>query len=186
VTHRLYLAADNIFLKAAKDSLEKLTPSNRISSNNILHGSIIIITCTCAIEAFVNNVFNMKKLLIHYDELKLLSKIETIHNLHSSNISWGENPYQTAKELISLRNWIIHFKESRFKGLVNTDLQWVSDNVNKPPQRNPIKIFSVESCTSYYNETRHLIVATAKIAGLHELYYDFAENEKYSSGIMLE
>lgn len=174
MTYRVYMLADNIFLSIARNALEQL--SDKQNKSNILHGTSVVINSVMAVEAFINKTYIKKTKLKCYDELRLLGKIETLHNLNSSEVNWGGNPYQTFKELVTIRNWLVHFKDPNV-GLINSASDWVKDSMNNKPRLDPFEVLKKEHCIRYFNETKKLIVDIGEVSLMPANDYKFAKTE---------
>jgi len=80
--------------------------------------------------------------------------------------------------IVVVRNWLIHYKDEKL-GLAGCEGQWITDKYNFPPKYDPFHIFKKETCEIYYNATRQIVIALAKVAKLDESEYIFAETENY-------
>lgn len=181
MTHRVIMNADNIFLGLAKKALEDMENNGDNFEEELMMGVNVVITCVTAIEAFTNKVFIKHLHFKCYDDLKLISKIASIHDLKNSAINWGINPYQTFKRLVTVRNWLIHFKNTNI-GLLGADNTWTKDPLlgnNNQPKIDPFTDLNRRSCREYYTECRNLIIDLGKVANLPYQDYEFAINEKY-------
>jgi hypothetical protein len=140
--------------------------------------AVSIIACAAALEAMLNSMLARSGKLPAFDELRLRSKLETIAHWGGRKIDWGSKPWQDITRLIAIRNRLAHYKEAEL-GLMNTAMQWVVDDVNKPPKIDPMEELQYETVRRYYDAVRAGLKALAKWASLEELEYSFLETEEY-------
>lgn len=183
MTFNVQMKLDNIFLNSAKLALENMDESSvfdKEDNKNLLYGSNVIISCLSCLEGFINNLFICKTNIKAYDQLRLEGKIETLYNIKLLEVDWGKNPYQTFKELISIRNWLIHYKES-YIGFLGSENDWIKHNYRNIPSnnKNPIRIFTKENCKKYYEQTKQIILDLAQLFRLEECEYNFALKEEF-------
>ena len=141
MTFRVYFYAEQAFLSFVKKSIYSQCESQ---NDDIELGAVCVFACAAALEATVNSLLKNDKRLIHFDELKLASKIDTIASLNGEVIDWGIYPWQTIGKLVRVRNWLAHYKNSDV-GLVNSDGAWINDDFNKVPKIDPDEELSKES-----------------------------------------
>jgi len=155
-----------------KYSLETF-PEQAIPFAYLAQGSACILCCASALEAIVNKIFQYSSPISSWDELRILSKITTLHELKGEKIDWGKQPWQNITKLIKLRNWLSHNKEA-YIGLSNSEGVWIG----KAPQINPELDLDKQSIENIYNSVREGSFILAKIWAL-ESDFDFLETEKY-------
>ena len=151
--------AERAFFRFIKQSLEA-----NDSAIPIEQAVACVVAAVAALEATVNSFFVADGRLEHYDELRLVSKIETLADWYSLTIDWGSAPWQDVKSLLRTRNWLVHFKEPLI-GLARSSRGWVDDGSHKPPKLDPYEEFSRERIVQYRDSTVAAIHALA--AALH-------------------
>lgn len=174
---------DNIFLSNAKMALANMVEKDidvGVPDININNGSILIISCLTALEAYVNKIYISQTNITCYDQLKFEGKLKTLHNMNSKEIDWGQDPYQTVRELISIRNWLVHFKDS-FLGKFNPITFRIVNKEGKsiPVTKDPFEIFTKERCLRYYNETKSVMLDLAHLTNLDIYDYEFITTENF-------
>lgn len=180
MTFRVYFFAEQAFLSQVKFllSIEPVDEDKEIEL-----GAICVMACAAAIEAIANTLLSGYIRFEHFDELRISSKIEHIANTNSSNINWGEAPWQDVAEIIKIRNWLMHFKDSNI-GLINSEGDWLKDEYNKKPKIVPDLYLSKTKATDYYKST----LKALKLLVLHckdKLdEFDYLESEKYQSSLI--
>ena len=133
-------------LKTARTLIRNETDEEEVSN-----AAVAIISCAAAVEAVANGLLRDALNFQYFDELKLRSKIELICE-STSKVDWGAAPWQSIDRLVRIRNWLMHFKESDI-GLINSNWNWVTDDINKKPKIDPILELSNVSAAKYYNAT---------------------------------
>jgi len=121
--------------------------------------------------------------MLHFDELKLTSKIETIASFSGDKIDWGVQPWQEISKLIRLRNWLAHYKDSDI-GLINGDGEWIVDSVNVRPKIDPERELAKISVSKYYDATRKCLKILAALQNADTYLYDFLDTENYQPILM--
>lgn len=149
MTHYFYFFAEQAFLSQVK-LLAHREPID--TEKQMETGAICVIACVAAIESVVNSLLINYVRFKHFDELRLSSKIEYIVEHRGEEISWGERPWQEVAELIRVRNWLVHYKDSNI-GLMNSDGEWIKDDVNKPPKIDPNVHLQLVRVRQYYQFT---------------------------------
>ncbi|MEX2578255.1 MAG: hypothetical protein WD342_04290 [Verrucomicrobiales bacterium] len=96
-------------------------------------GAGCVLCISAGIEAVVNVLLDEHSPIRAWDELRLGSKIESLHELKATEIDWSTGAPQQVARLIRVRNWLAHNKQ-RFLGLSGSGGGWVKDGVNKPPK----------------------------------------------------
>lgn len=185
MTFSVAFNVDKVFLGSAKAALDRMDDVDPISDHNVVNAINVIVSCAACVEAYVNHLFVLKTNLKNYDELKLGGKIETLHNLKSTSVEWGRNPYQTFRDLVSVRNWLMHFKDNRRLGLIENGGRWREDVFNKRPSKDPFKVFSRKQCLKYYEETKRMVVTLGELMDLDEYFYDFALSDVFKNYIVM-
>lgn len=140
-------------------------------------GAVCVLSCAAAIEAILNRLFENDGRLRHYDSLRISEKIETLADFAQVKVLWGNKPWQDIGQLISVRNWLAHYKNSTI-GLVNSDSQWVVDDINKKPKLEPGVVLSREYVTNYYKAV--LASCQLIVTGLNQdVHFSFLADEDY-------
>ena len=174
MTFRVHFYAEQAFLAQTKVMLEN--PQN--DEQQAAVSALCILACASAIEAFVNSLLAKTVKFRHFDELKIISKIEYLL-LHGGNEpNWGVEPWQSVGQLIRSRNWLTHFKEHDI-GLTNSDAEWLSDSHNKAPKIDPFKELTFAQSRKYYDQTRQALEILAESAGAEEYEFEFLRSENY-------
>ncbi len=187
MSHSIHILGEQLFSKNAQNALQKMAKKTAndpdFNKNNFQWGTIVIISCSFAVEATANGILQQIPLAIKiFDELRIKSKIEFIFALKNQSISWGEKPYQSMANLLHLRNRLVHFKKSRQKGLVNPDMEWAeSPDVNE----NILDAFSLTHCTNLYKDTIQVILDMMYVSDLFSDYtIDQITTEKFEPYIL--
>lgn len=163
--------AEQAFLSFVKSHLTKETKFD------LEDGAVCVLSCTAAIEAILNRLFENDGRLKHYDSLRLPEKIETLADFAKVEVLWGNKPWQDIGQLISVRNWLAHYKNSTI-GLINSDSQWVVDDINKKPRLEPGVVLSRKNVTNYYRAV--LSGCQMLVTGLDQgLHFGFLSDENY-------
>ena len=149
MTYHVTFYAERAFLRFLKKTLSHYTEDD--FSADI--GCACILAAAAALEASINDLLQSDGRLRHYDELSILSKLETVADWGGVSIAWGNRPWQDVKQLIRIRNWLAHFKDS-YVGLTTSSGTWVNDLANKPPKIDPYKELSRKQVESYYQAVR--------------------------------
>lgn len=149
MTFRVYFFAEQAFLSQVKLllSTEPIDEDKEIET-----GAICVMACAAAIEAIANTLLSGYIHFGNFDELRITSKIEHIANTNGGIIKWGEAPWQNVAEIIKIRNWLAHFKDSDI-GLINSEGEWLKDEYNKKPKIDPDIHLSRTKVTGYYTNT---------------------------------
>lgn len=163
--------ADQAFLSFVKKHISK------DAKYDLEDGAVCVMSCAAALEAVVNQLFITKTSLRHFDSLRFYEKIETLGDFAGIIVDWGSEPWQGINELIKVRNWLAHYKDTTV-GLINSDSQWIVDNVNKKPKMDPSVVLSRSSSKRYYDSvlkgSSELTVALG--AGSD---FDFLQSQNY-------
>lgn len=168
--------ADQAFLSFVKKHIAKDTKFD------LEDGAVCVMACAAAIEAIVNQLFISCSDIKHYDSFRLKEKIETLGDIAKMKIDWGKEPWQGINKLIKVRNWLAHYKETTI-GLVNSDSQWVTDEVNKKPKIDPGTVLSRQYVTDFYKSV--LLSANSIVQELNTgAEFSFLETEEYESVII--
>jgi len=168
--------ADQVFLSFVKKHIEKETKFG------LEDGAVCVMSSAAALEAIVNQLFISKTSLKYFDSFRFYEKIETLASFGGIEVNWGQGPWQGINELIKVRNWLAHYKETTI-GLINSDSQWIIDNVNKKPKIEPGIVLSRSNSQKYYNAvlTGSFELAQALKAGCE---FDFLLSQNYESIIV--
>ncbi|HEY4495916.1 MAG TPA: hypothetical protein VJC04_00970 [Candidatus Paceibacterota bacterium] len=173
MTFSFYFYPEQLLFAFVKKSLITQSPDR---NDNLNINAACIFCCVAATEAIVNSLFIENKIIEHYDEMGLRSKIETIALIGGLTIDWDKIPWLEINHLIKIRNWLTHYKISRDKslGLANFD-GWI----NKP-NIDPLHEFTKNSVEKYYNSVRGgLVILVKGVSQDHN--YSFLSDEKYES-----
>ena len=154
-------------------SLNNFPERDKIPFAFLAQGSACILCCASALEAIVNKIFQHSNSMSSWDELRIVSKITTLHELKGQKIDWGKEPWQDITKLIRLRNWLAHNKET-YIGLSNSDGQLIGEKPKIDPEIDLDK-YSVEKI---YNSVRKGGLILSQIWNL-ESDFKFLEDEKY-------
>jgi hypothetical protein len=176
MTFEVYFNTEEALLLYVKYSLKNLFKNNN-DIDYLSVGSTCVLSLVAALEALVNKLIQERNRILHWDELKLLSKIEEIAQQEKIKIEWGNYPWQKISRLIRIRNWIAHNKES-YIGLSGYKDVWVNNGVNKPPKIDPEIELKKESIQKYYDAVRECGMILCKIVGVED-NFEFLKTEKY-------
>jgi len=175
MTHRFYFFAEQAFLSQVKLlAYAESTDSER----EIETGAICVLACVAAVEAVTNALLTQYIGFKHFDELRLSSKIEYIAEHHHQCVKWGEQPWQDVAELIRVRNWLAHFKDSDI-GLMNIDGVWLEDAVNKLPKIDPDIHLGLPRVRAYYKSTLRALKHLALLCKDSLGEYAYLETEEF-------
>lgn len=177
MTFEVHFYSEHAALLSVKEALLKYPSIDEYPQRYLAVGASCILSCHVALEAIVNTLIQRQARLTHWDSLRLLEKIDTIAELESKTIKWGEIPWQRIPALIRVRNWLAHSKRS-YIGLSGLDDEWVDDELNKRPKIDPEHEFKEQSVRQYYNAVRSGAFALSNMVQLEE-EYDFLETENY-------
>lgn len=144
------------------------------------NGAMCVIACVASLEAFVNKLLKEDGRFRHFDELKLVSKIETLADFGNIEIDWGIQPWQNIARLIRIRNWLVHYKDSEI-GLINSEGKWITDELNKHPKIDPDTDLSKKSIEKFYNSTRELLKELCVGLQIENYEYEFLDTEQYEA-----
>lgn len=175
MTFNVYFYAEQAYLSHVK---KVLTTDPVNYDHEIESGALCAISSAAAIEAIANALICEYIKLEKFDDLRIESKFEEIVKFGSGKIVWGVSPWQDVAELIRVRNWLVHFKNSNI-GLLNSEGRWIKDEYNKIPKITPSIHLRREKTARYYQcirEASKILVLSCK-KQLDE--YNFLENEEY-------
>lgn len=175
MTYNVYFYAEQAYLSHVKKvlSTEPVNYDHEIES-----GALCAISSAAAIEAIANALLSEYIKLENFDDLRIELKLERIVEFGSGEIIWGESPWQDVAELIRVRNWLLHFKNSNI-GLTNSKGRWIKDEYNKIPKFAPDIHLRRSKTARYYQcvrEASKILVLSCKNQ-LDE--YSFLDNEEY-------
>lgn len=138
---------------------------------------VSVLACAAAIEAMVNRLFDLQGALEQHQSLSLEQKIEILAKKSGANRNWGNPPWQNIKELIQVRNWLAHYKES-WLGLMNSESQWVPDHNQKMPRFTPQNAFCTECIENYYRNIIAIVTLMANGLGCMD-QFAYIQSEVY-------
>lgn len=123
MTFRVRFFAEQAYFSFVKESL-----ANPIVDHEkaVEPGAVCVVSLNCALEAIANTLLNDHSQTEDWEKQSLHSKLEELLVLAGIAKDWGRHPLQKIKELNSIRNWLVHYKDSDI-GLINSDSQWISD-----------------------------------------------------------
>lgn len=172
----VYFHADEAMLWHVKYSLDTFpaAPSPTAPFSYLAQGAGCILCCSSALEAIVNKIFLYSNVMSKWDELRLISKIETLHELKEQKIDKGQQPWQDIQKLIKIRNWLAHNKET-YIGLSGADDEWICGKVKIDIEKELKK----ESIEILYKSVRIAGTILSKMWGLDE-DFDFLDTERYT------
>jgi hypothetical protein len=176
MTFRVNFFAEQAYLSFVKESL-----ANPIADHEkaVERGAVCVIALACALEAMLNVLLKEHTDLRHYDDLRFRSKIETLLDFGSLPIEWSRLPLQRIAELIRLRDWLVHFKDSDI-GLTNSAGEWIEDSINKLPKRNPDTDLTFANVEKLYQAVRQVGLALAEGVGAKERF-EYLQTEDYNA-----
>ena len=173
MTFRVHFYAEQAFLAHTKAILEV-----RDFTKETENSAMCILACASAIEAFSNNLLSKLIKFRHFDELKIISKIEQILLFGETEPNWGSEPWQSVKRLIRMRNWLAHFKEQDI-GLVNSSFEWLGDASNAVPTIDPLTELTFDRACKYYDQSRKALLLLVTSAGADVSSFAYLTTEKY-------
>lgn len=178
MTFRVEFHAEEAMLWSVKHALQTYPdPEQSRPYAYIAAGAACILSLQAALEAIVNCILDEQGTFLHWDELRLKSKIDTIANLNSASIDWGTMPWQEISYLIQLRNWMAHNKE-RDIGLVGAEDCWLEEH-----KFNPEKELRAERIRRLYKAVRDAGLLLAQYANQAN-EYEFLMTEEYEPIVM--
>ena len=174
MTFSFYFYPEQLLLSFVKKSLRNQTP---IRNENLGENAVCVFACVAAIESTLNSLLIKQGDILHFDEMGMRSKIETIAVIGKQDIDWGMKPWQDISQLIKVRHWLTHYKVDRNKslGLEGGCGEWI-----KKPKINPLEEFSKESIEKYYIATKNALMILATGLNL-EKEYKFLNDEDYTA-----
>jgi hypothetical protein len=176
MTFRVHFFAEKAYLSFVKETLSN---PNKDHEKNVERGAICIISLACALEAMVNLLLKDYTTLRHFDDLRFRSKIETLHDFGKIPCAWDRMPLQGIAELIRLRDWLVHYKDNNI-GLINSEGEWLSDDLNKHPKRNPDVELISSNVKKLYQSVRETVLVLAKVNGAED-DFEYLEIEEYNA-----
>lgn len=163
--------ADQAFLSFVKKHIEKE------GDFNLEDGAVCIMSCAAALEAIINQFFISYTSLRHYDSLRFFEKIETLGDLSDVKVDKGNEPWQGIDNLIKIRNWLAHYKDTTI-GLINSDSEWIVDEANKKPKIEPGMALSKHNIEKCYKSV--LVAASILAEKLNTgIEYDYLKTQDY-------
>lgn len=175
MTYRVNFFAEQAYLDFVKETL-----ANPIADpcKEIERGAVCVIALACALEAIVNLLLKEHTDLRHFDDLRFRSKIETLFDFANLPIEWDRLPLQRIAELIRLRDWLVHFKDSDI-GLSNSAGEWIFDGVKTFPKYDPEKQLIFKNVKQLYQSVRQIGLLLSKGVNAEE-YFEYLKTEDYN------
>lgn len=201
---------DHLFFRICKENLQNMNQSDSDrtipSEETITKAAIIIICSLTGLEAVLNKILNRH---IHTTQtisgskpdeeinlrtMSIKDKIDRTYCLFGKNANWGKKPLQDIHQLITRRNWLVHFKDESFLGILGSngnDSCWVdtlmiSEHETKKhriPQFDPKKIFNYQQSKKYYEAARSLIKEIHGFLTYEGLNLEDVVNENYRNAV---
>lgn len=180
MSHRLHFFAEQAFFGFVKESI-----SNPIDDHekSVERGAVCVVALACGLEGVVNTLLKNHTNLRHWDDLRLRSKVETLLDFANLEIDCKSSPLQNVLELITIRNWLVHFKDSNI-GLMNSQGMWIKDVSNKLPKRNPDKELTMKNVEKLYRSVIEYCKAVCIGMGV-AAHFDYLESEDYEAFLLL-
>lgn len=164
--------AEQAFLSFVKHLLDDRASMQLDTDESV----VAIVACAAALEAMVNRLFELQGALKEHQASPLKKKIAILAQTSKEEMDWDVSPWQDVAELIQLRNWLMHYKES-WMGLVNSEGQWVRDHNGNLPRFTPAA-FSKERIANYYQCVRSIVSSLANGLG-HKGHFSYLQSETY-------
>ena len=177
MTQDAYFYTDQSLLKFVLETLNNFPEEDIYEYSHLSLGIVCLLSCSAAFEAMVNKILIDCNHISHWDELKILSKVDTIIELSNQKLDWGSYPLQNIQKLFKIRNWLAHNKES-YIGLLGFGEKWVPDRISKTPKIDPRIDFGYTSIKTFYNAVRDSILSLAELTNLTKEFY-FLKTEEY-------
>lgn len=156
-----------VFLEFVKNTLAE--PSDQGTPS----AAVCVLANAAAVEALANRYFICLDRLPEFDQLKPMSKIETLADLSGQAIDWGRAPWQHVARLIRTRNWLAHYKEAR------GEADRVGIAGHHSSKFDPDGDLSWRALRAYYEATREGFATLARGLGLDEAEFGFLSTEEY-------
>ena len=176
MTYYVDFYAEQAFLAFVKKSIS-MKPTD--DDEMVQIGAVSVLACAAALEAMVNFLYKEDGRLPHFDELRLTSKIDTIAHLTHNSIDWGTQPWQDVARLITMRNWLAHYKDPNIGLLGSARGGWVDDGINKPPKIDPFQELSSPSIKHFYKATRLGLKELCSFFSIDPMFIEFLDTEDY-------
>lgn len=172
----------NFYAEQALLSFVKKYLNNTFFDNDeiVENGAMCSNACSAAIETIVNSMFRHDGGFRYYENLKLVSRIETPVDFGNVEVNSGIQPWQNIARLLRVRNWLVHYKISDI-GLINSEGEWISDSLIKYPRIDPETDLSRESVEKFYHSGRQILRELAVGIQVDSFLYDFLETEQYEA-----
>jgi hypothetical protein len=197
---------DHLFFKICQEyllNMDKSDSDKTIPSEETITKSAIVIICSLTgLEAVLNKILNHHKFItltildptqmedIKLKKLSIEDKINLIYSEFEKKADWGKKPLQDVKVLISWRNWLIHFKDESFLGILGSygkDSCWVEtvriseyeEVKHKIPPFDPNKRFNYHQSKKFYDAVRSLVNEINDFLPYEELNLNEVVNENY-------
>lgn len=160
MTFRVHLFAEQVFLS----HVQSLTSTKTDDVHEEIRISCLsTLACAAALESTVNGLFLHHIKYERFDQLQIREKIEYILSTRKIDADWGKHPWQDVAKLVRLRNWLAHFKNSNI-GLVNSDWEWIKDEVNDTPKYDPYRDLTLAASARIYKATLKALAELVLIA----------------------
>ena len=174
MTFRVHFYAEQAFLSQTKVMLEKCQ-----SGEEAEVAAMCILACASAIESLSNSLLSKVIQFRHFDELRIMSKIEHILLHGGHELSWGVEPWGSVARLIKLRNWLAHYKDHDI-GLVNNDFEWLKEEGKKYPAYDPYKDLTLKKSRQFYEHSRKALLILVQCSGADEKEFEYLHTEQYA------
>lgn len=176
MTFRVNFFAEQAYLAFVKETLDNPITDHEKS---VERGAVCVIATACALEAIVNLLLKDHTSLRHYDDLRFRSKIDTLLDFGNHPLEWDKMPLQRIAELIRLRDWLVHYKDNDI-GLINSAGEWIEDEYNKRPKRDPDQVLTMENVEKLYQAVRQIVLILASGVGANERF-EYLQTEEYNA-----
>jgi hypothetical protein len=164
--------AEQAFLSQAKLILNETTGE----FEDVSKRATCAVLCALALEALLNSLLQFGS---ESDRISIKQKIEKAAKLTENPVDWGRHPYQEISRLISVRNWLVHYKEPTIGLLGAEDAYLPEENGGiKTRKRSPRLDLKPSDLQSYYSVVRKIIYDYAKALN-REAEYAYLLTEDY-------
>jgi hypothetical protein len=176
MTEWVQFFAEQAFLNSVKAKLFELK-SDR-TSFSVDDGAVSVLACVAATEAMANGLFISINRYRYYDRLRLNEKLEVLADLAQLELNWGDEPWSSIQELIRVRNWLAHYKDSTI-GLLGSE-GYVRTLDYALPKFTPERNLNHKAVLRYYNAVRKAFPPIGTALNL-PAHFDFLIEENYVS-----
>jgi hypothetical protein len=201
---------DHLFFRICQEyllNMDKSDSDKTIPSEETIKKSAIVIICSLTgLEAVLNKILNHHKFMvlttsepaqmkdIKLKKLSIEDKINLIYSEFEKKADWGKKPLQDVKVLIKWRNWLVHFKDESFLGILGSnenDSCWVEtvriseheEVKHIIPHFNPNKRFNYQQSKMFHDASRSLINEINDFLPYEELNLKEVVNENYRKAV---